>query len=446
MNAGSSPDRNESNARHHRRHDDEEATRLLRRLWQSPADATVPLPKHNHHHHHHHHPLPQLKSNRPTEELFQLIRQRSWESARYRILSRPVDARYVSPNQSTPLHAACLYRAPHDVIVALIRVWPVALLAQDAEGWIPLHVHLLYAGASQPDTAVEMIRAGGRPAASAHSPWLGAALHVACRHGAASAEILAELLRVAPEQVRVPNGSGCHPADLLWKSAHKRRLLHPEARADDLMGQLHLLLTAFKDNSTENHTLHDVVSFHFKCADQSDFVSFFLERNPQAAREVDPTTGQLPLHVAASFPYRRRDPPVSCARHRLAWSFIPAAVTLRPGRPPRDPLLTLLEAYPAAASRRADRGRGGGRFPLHVALSSRRGWGTGGVRELLAAAPDAVESRCPATGHYPFQLAAAAAANDDDDDDSSFDTIHQLLLAAPHLIHRGERDERKREP
>lgn len=285
--------------------------------------------------------------NNPTNE----NRDDSWNSVRYHIVSRPADCRYVcySSNLSTPLHAACLYRAPDDVILMLLTAWPAATLQQDSEGWTPLHVHILYnhnnhdlyeaTGASSiycTSATSSLIRLGGATAASQHSKFVGSALHLACRHHV-SLSILAELLQVCPSQVFTPNEAGGLPANILWKTTMKerRRSYHrhmelvgtnDERTAEanefsrieyesniDLLIRLNLFLGAFlrapilleQARRIMPHwplfSLHDVVRFHFECATQADYVGFFIHMYSSSVSDVQRVSRKLPIHIAASY-------------------------------------------------------------------------------------------------------------------------------------------------
>lgn len=324
-----------------------------------------------------------LSCPRPTDQLLKLIRRRrgvsvsnnvptpaeanglnasnsrttdtrddSWNSVRYHIVSRPTDCRYVcySSNLSTPLHAACLYRAPHDVILMLLTAWPAATLQQDSEGWTPLHVHILYnnntndnddtTGTSNlyaTSATSSLIRLGGAAAASQHSKFVGSALHLACRHNV-SLSILAELLQVCPGQVLIPNEAGGLCANILWKTTMKERQRSCRRRNEqidgvnngqtletnewhriehesniDLLIRLNLFLGAYLQApilleqaqrilpNQPIFTLHDMVRFHFECATQANYVRLFLHIYSSSVSDIEGISQILPIHVAASY-------------------------------------------------------------------------------------------------------------------------------------------------
>jgi hypothetical protein len=393
-----------------------------------------------------------------TDELLRLIRSSDWDAVRFRLQTHRRDAAYVDNNDrtnspGTPLRVACLHRAPHDILVPLMAAWPVALWTQDSDGWIPLHVNLLYtsphssAGTTTTDqsftpeeTTVALIRAGGEAAASIHSRFGGSALHLACRHGT-SVRILQELLLASPEQVRIPNHAQCYPTNLLYKQYYQQeRNLRQRQQLDDdndesqfeleLLQRLNLLVAASKGRPILNdddrlvllgdpyhplYTLHDVIAFHFDYASQANFVTLYLSIYPDAATVIDTTSGRTPLHVAASYNYQFN-----------------LTVT--------DPLITVLPANPAAACRCDHQGR----LPLHIALHSRRSFTSATFKQLVAAYPLAVECRCPDTGLLPFQLAALPCRDTypllpDNHvhpyfDMKPLDISYELLRACPQLL------------
>jgi hypothetical protein len=238
-----------------------------------------------------------------TDELVRLIEHRDWAAARQRILTHPWDAQFQldSGNCSTPLHLALLYRAPHEMVTLLLSANPAALHTQDLEGWTPLHVNILYGGEER--TTILLIRRGRR-AASIHSRFVGSPLHLACRHGS-SAEILKELLKVAPEQVRVSSEAGLTPATLLYKSHIRYNSLEDLEKTKCLISKLNLLMAAeearesLEDLELEKPSLERVICFQFNHADGTDYVRLFLEAYP-----LDPGTS-LALHTAVGFPLKQ---------------------------------------------------------------------------------------------------------------------------------------------
>jgi len=325
----------------------------------------------------------------------------------------------------------------------------------------------------------------------------GTALHLACRHGA-SLRVLAELLRQYPDAVR-RHGVPCFPADLVWRQRERARrwrtttTTHNEEDEEDaasrraelvlLQQRWYLLMAAAQGrpmttttagNEEDDRwqrllrvgdagddplfTLHEVLDFHYTCTtpaaaaptnsfssnpshtnnttttttNHDNFVSVYLRFHPHAAAAVDAhhrhdgAAGRgwrLPLHVA-------------CAHWSSSrWSDHDTA------------LRTVLQAHPPAAAMRDDQGR----LPLHVALSkannhtihprNRHHQNNRVLNQLVAAYPAALERRCPATGLFPFQMAAAACSQEvpPRDDDDGLNAIFDLLRACPQAAIVGQR-------
>ena len=370
----------------------------------------------------------------PTKRLTQQIRRRDWDGARFRILTYPWDAHYKtrSGNNSTPLHLVCLYRAPLFVVELLVDANPKALLAQDTEGWTPLHLVLLYGG--EDDICLLLIRRGGAAAASMQSRFVGSPLHLACRHGA-SLTILKELLAVNMSMATTANETGTKPAAFVWNEfvrnpgngkilQHMRQLFggiqvqdgmddEDYRNVEELLKRISLLLQAAKQEDPEGplHLIHDLVSHQSSLGDINHFLALAIELYPQQVQTWN-DTGDYPLHIAASNPPLAR-PRFSCARAFLD--------------PHRDSVDLLVQSFPDAA-RITNRY---GHLPIQLALrEGRRTWWTG-VASLIEAESDTLLIRDSMTRLYPFQLAAAFPAKEEVD---SVGTILELLLACPHAL------------
>jgi len=234
--------------------------------------------------------------------------------------------RKAQDEQTTPLHAACLYRAPHDVILHLIRADPSSLVTTDAESWIPLHVHLLYS--SHEPTTLALIHPGGLKAANLHLRFGGASLHLACRHGA-GLTVLQALVALAPAQIATPTPSGTLAAHMLFR----------QPASEQRMERLMVLIQAWAKK--EIVTVSDVIRFQIACAPAADVVGEYLKYHGKGSVDDD----EFPLHLAAAVPVTFCDPlpPVLKAFPEAA-ALKPYAlhVALRNPRPfPEDALWTL---------------------------------------------------------------------------------------------------------
>jgi len=443
----------------------------------------------------------QSRNQEPTDGLWNLLRQRDWEGADYRLRTHPRDAAWTPSSNSneqrqssssssssggTPLHVACRLRCPLPLLQALVRAWPVALWTPDAAGWIPLHVLLVHS--SNTEALVAVIRQGGTAAAcfvaaststrsnnndntrnnNQHHQNLsvvGTALHLACRHGVA-VPVLRELLLQCPAEL-LHRKEPCFPADLLWKQMERvaRGYRDPHQADQELLQRWNLLMaaaqrrplttdeTSHSDNDASSlvrepmFTLHEVLDFEYRCtsgsSNNTSFVPVYLRLFPEAARQQW-DDGRLPLHTACALwnQTKNNQQPRSSSRH----THHPHNTTTT--------LNNILQAFPLAASVRDTTGR----LPLHILLTlehnnNNNSTATNQKRtpaprstsslamflpQLLAAFPVALETRCPLTGLYPFQL--AAAQNDEES------TIYALLRASPQVVHRNSSSNNNTEP
>jgi ankyrin repeat protein len=380
--------------------------------------------------------------------LVKRIRCRDWPAVQYHLRLCPADAnsRIINHNLATPLHLACIFRAPHDIITLLVQLYPQALLIQDTEGWTPLHVNLLYG--TDEETTLFLIHAGGAHPACVQSKFVGAPLHLACRHGS-SARALRALLIQRPDVVTLKTLSGGFPANLLFRSFLRvsRSItmsgVHPtseaaavasEAHDREFVRQLDMFLIAsqgkkpvavseaYSSRNNKRPHLREVIVFQNEFAGETNFLlmAMKLYTDTAAAEMVDDVSGPLPLHVACRYPAR----------------MVPEQWPHKVPVPP-EPLKSLIQMCPkqfVVACKRTD---SSGRLALHIALDQgRRGWSEG-IGDLVARASEGLLKHDPMTGLLPFQLAAAAASAESETIGSSAETtrtetIFLLLLACPH--------------
>lgn len=392
----------------------------------------------------------------PTRILNEKIRARDWDACRLRILYYAQDAKFVSKNMNnaTPLHLACLYRAPYEIVELILNANPQALLYQDSEGWTPIHVVLLYG--SDDETALMLIRRGGPHACSIQSKLVGTPLHLACRHGCSTA-IIKELLRANPEMATQSNEYSTKPARILWhqyaRNSDNERFLQdlinqqgqvspPDNQIiTDLIDRLALLVRAAngryptEDNRSRSVLVHDVVvATEDTLGDLSQFVALVVFLYPEQVRSKD-EAGDLPLHKAARNPPSSRARNDSLRRSGSLPSFTSSGLvgSVETYSNDGDPVGLLLQQFPLAARIPNNQGL----MPLHLALArGRRTWRTG-VAAIVYAAPELVTARCTETNLYPFQLAAmekGCIVDDREHHVETVETILELLLACPHLM------------
>jgi hypothetical protein len=373
----------------------------------------------------------------PTKGLLHLIRRRDWDACKYRILTYPWDAKFQdrSGNNSTCLHLTCLYRAPREVLEMLVDANPRALLAQDAEGWTPIHLCLLY-GVDE-DTTIMLIRRGGKQAVSMQSRFVGSPLHLACRHGC-SLKILKELVSANCSMAECPNETGLKPLAFVWNNfvrnpenadiMKKLRLTGKWTQEDivdnrnveDLMDRVRVLLDAVnqqgtsypdeRDDDDPSIFTHELIKFQEKLGDMSHFIPLAIRLFPDDVKQVD-GDGNAALHLAARTPAMVPKPHDYCRYHM----------------PSDDPLIVLVEAYPEAVKLANHLGE----IPLMLALTSGRRTWSSGVSSLVQQEPEVLMKYDKSSLLYPFQLASAYPA---DEEDESTTTILELLLACPHAL------------
>ncbi len=367
-----------------------------------------------------------LRMATPTPTLTQHIKRRDWDRARLRMMTHPPDAHYRSKEMfsPTPLHLACLYQAPPDLIELLIDANPDALLLQDHDGLTPLHLAMSRRG--DQDRILLLIHRGGKPPTLLQSHRIGTPLHLACSYKLPLATLEA-LVQVNRDLATVPNKAGFLPAEVVWiyflrtnnrlwnavivpkRNGNENSVDH-SVIIKDLIDGIKILLKAAM--ATHDHyetlNLHDFVSNFYILGELSPFLDFLLCLYPEQAATLD-RKGNYPLHLAA------RNPDTVCdtlCRVPRMWT-------------PRDPIERLVSSYPFAA--RVPDLNGG--LPLHLALKTgQRKWGEG-LSSLVKAYPIALKQRDHETGLFPFQLAATFLEGDDSE---CLGTIFELLLACPY--------------
>jgi ankyrin repeat protein len=392
-------------------------------------------------------PTSRMPLTEAPNELVKSIRSRDWQAVHCHLRLCPADAnsRIVDHNLATPLHLACIFRAPHDIITSLVQLYPQALLHQDTEGWLPLHVNLLYG--TDEETTLFLIHAGGAQTSCVQSKFVGAPLHLACRHGS-SARVLWALLAQRPDVVTLRTDSGGYPSNLLFRSflrvsqstimsgihtTSEAAAAAAEAHDRGFVRQLDIFLIAShgknppplaKTTSTRNRErphLRDVIVFQNKFAMETNYLLMAMKLYPHTAATdmVDDVPGPFPLHVAALYPVRTM--PEQLWPHK-----VPV---------PLDPLKILNQMCPEQFVVACERTDSSGRLALHMALDQgHRGWREG-IDVLVASYPESLLKHDPVTGLLPFQLAAAATSAEPETKYSSVkttETIFRLLLAYPH--------------
>ena len=105
-------------------------------------------------------------------DLYRLIETKCWKSAMSRLKSHPEEAsRWFEstgshrPRRTLPLHRACQFRPPEEVVHALINIYPKALESKGNKDWLPLHYACAYAA---PEPIIEILVDAYPPSLTTH--------------------------------------------------------------------------------------------------------------------------------------------------------------------------------------------------------------------------------------------------------------------------------------
>jgi hypothetical protein len=335
-------------------------------------------------------PLP-----RPSNELYDLINDRNWDSAIHHCRSEHnhIDAAFQDGDTlETPLYLACQNHPPVTLIFALLQAFP--------------------AGAETPS------RHGDLP------------LDIACRYNV-SIEVLRELVKDHPDTVGQSSKWGKTAVSALWEGRPidvdtvdtDTGITCIEERYSNMFWQkMQVLLEALATSRQQAqggqptdmlYIVHAVVALgSLGCP--YEVLKYVLHRYPEQVSQTD-GMGRLPLHIAVG--------PAQWS-HRSRRKYKPREKRV---------IARLLKMYPPGA-RTLDPTELSGRYPLHTALTCRHQWLTGGVKELFEGAPEAISLPDPVTCLYPFQLAAIPIR----ETTVCLDTIYHLLRAQPAVLEQAQ--------
>lgn len=358
----------------------------------------------------------------------------NWKSVLMLCKTHPQSARYCGPDGWTALHHACNRRCPEAPCVeALIRAYPDALLEVEEKNMTPLHYACRF---KAPKEVVRLLLhlypQRGRAAVSMRDRRGRTPLYYAVRYDAPPG-VVELLLEVDPNAVLEEDRNADSPMALVWDSwAEKfegKRTLQPFLHApstttsEELKEMLHLpenekllkkwkrvtlfLRAAFgfhKDSTRTYRALHATAAI--KCHPTLYLLSKALY--PEQASEMDDHdlygTAQesfTALHLAASSPAN--------------------------GEAGRTVITTLLELYPQAAQV-ADGTDGS--LPLHRIVENERKihWNTDGPRDLYRAYPLAARI-ADINGRLPLHRAAASIAHHSGPADSDNEEGQSVVLS-----------------
>jgi len=306
----------------------------------------------------------------------------SAKSISYFVDSFPTSTLHQNKDGNTPLHVACLYHAPLDVLKVLLDESPDACLIQNKDGQTPLFIAI----AVNSDIDVLRLLLRNKPEA----------VHIRGMQGMSVIGFAWLLLisgTIIEEKDNKAEQSRGKSSRINIAVARTSSSLVGDVR--EWMSKIDLLLRAAFHAYTDLPLLRDIQwrAVHAASMGRSvppALLRFALQILPNEVC-VKNEAGNLPLHIAASAP---------------AYD-----TNVKPELATGEALNMLLELNLEGAKRTNRKGR----LPLHLAIASRKTW-LNGIKSLLDAFPEAAKIRDPLTMLYPFMLAACVAIKTDDDE------------------------------
>ena len=391
--------------------------------------------------------------------LITLIRQRSWEEVLLMcqqrsdvILTEVMKKGRRLKSNSSPIHLACLYRAPTRVIRIILQIFCInskehifddkkfndLLIIQDEQGWTPLHIAILYG--VEDDALLLIIQACVQLENDVllmknHMGWTP--LLLALRYGSSTC-IIRALLEADTNSISISNMCGTSPLFMRWYAWEKLQKdtgntgtsisFHVDdlTKSSTLNGALrrcwedmmYLLKAAsfHQDINTKKREVANKVSkeqinrpfedmnlwqlfmLHssIKNGAPIDFIKLVMKMHPEQVERPD-WGGNTPLHIAAG-----TEPFTRCEEYAKL-------------------INELVEAFPQAAAKLNTLNR----FPLNILLENGATWDNG-VESVFRAAPDVVSTRDSSSRMFPFMVSASSKSN--------CDTVYTLLRSNPSTI------------
>ena len=332
-----------------------------------------------------------------------------WNNVIERVKSSPHEASIIGAHHlMSPLQAACLRYPPYKAVEVLLDAAPDVVSLQNKEGETTLH--LATEGSSEdvqilllksyPDAVMKQDKYGDTP------------FHRACAIGAMP-EILEQFVTVRPDVVNVPNNEGITPFFMISQGYEMAKSLSDVNEEDgeywdDWEKAMLLLKTAFFKSSKipDGDTFYELIAAaSTKCpmALLKTCIRFFPSQLLIQDKE-----GLTPLAIAT------RAEIFEEPRHVNNDGDDEIELDSR--------VQILLRAEPKAAMIPDKTGR----YPLFHAIENNIPLEKG-LKELLMASSQLLNTYDPITKLYPFMLAATKEA--------SVDTIFQLFVAFPALSH-----------
>jgi ankyrin repeat protein len=83
-------------------------------------------------------------ANESDNELFQAIKTQQWDGVERLLNERPELAKEQDEYDNTPLHSAIGFKAPDEILLRLLEVYPRACQIHGTDEWLPLHIAAMW--------------------------------------------------------------------------------------------------------------------------------------------------------------------------------------------------------------------------------------------------------------------------------------------------------------
>lgn len=363
----------------------------------------------------------------PSSDLWDLVVDMDWPRVIEHAQQHPRDAAYVDGHyDESVLYLCCQHNPPLEAVQAIRRAYPVAVTMNQSRKQRALPIH------------------------------------VACRNQL-SEVILQELLEDHPETAMGYTGMERTPIVELWEArCRQEKRLHRQAQAlqqrngendnEEAVSSSSLPLVAIQDDKEFWRKVLLLLKNIYFCSQENQYengvaplavhsavflgargcpiqvLRYVLRHFPEQTRTRD-QKGRLPLHVAVG-----PTPATSCRQ------YLPREKEMITALLCENPQAACLpECEQSATLAPETNSLELCRLPLVIALSNLHTW-SGGIADLVAAAPSVLLRRDPVTKLYPFQIAATSSTNAD------LDTIYNLLRIQPEVMNLLDLTPRGRTP
>lgn len=286
----------------------------------------------------------QVLNTTPThhQDFFACCHGENWTSFVKLCKKQPQNCTWVSPRGQNILHFICQRRPTVESILTILQLVPDALMKQDVDGCLPIH----------------MAMTNGAP------------------H-----DVLSLLIQICPESVKTRNRWGYAPYEWIFERCLYELLAFDHISDNSskaivwntievVMRALTVTVTVDHDHCPRNRTVLHMAT-EFDCS--LNLLKAILHDFPWLTKERD-DCGRVPLASAANAP-----------ADLVSAAFIKVLILSDPR--------TLLEYD------------NDGRCPLHLAIDSQRDW-SGELKDMVESVPECIRAQDGLSSLYPFMLLA----------------------------------------